>query len=238
MASSETQLALDPQKEIYALLKFGKRQHLEELRRDGLLFMRPLAEFAQLESDTARGDNFEGTTEILQPHHIRHFAVDGGRAGWHAIDPAHMSGPVRFANGETGRCNVYCMFAATDHADEASVSRQNLQLGDSFVAIAQIDEFLDRVVDAARGACLSRFESGMVEYFDLEAYSGQVGRFRKRSSFAYQSEFRIAVEPGSVAPRKLFVGSIIDIASDVLPISDVNEYLDLRIRGVEGVLLK
>jgi hypothetical protein len=162
--------------------------------------MKWLAEFAKLESDSTRGDDFEGTTEIIQPRRIKKFAVGGGVAGIHALNPSSLKGPFRFAKGETAWCNVYCMFAATSLADGESISRQNFQFGDSFIEVKDIEQFLDRAVDASTKAGLIHFESRLVEYFDPEEYSGEVGRFRKRSTFAYQSEFRIAVDPGSVAP--------------------------------------
>jgi hypothetical protein len=224
-----------PDEPIYGLFKFGKREHLEFLRRDGLLFMRPLAEFAKLELDMARGDCFEGTTRIIQPQHVKNLVFEGPGFGMHAINPSSLVGPVRFGTGETASCNVYCMFAATDLVDGESVSRQNFQFGDSFVDVTKIDEFLDRAIEAARNAGLNHFESRFVEYFDPESYSGEVGRFRKRSTFAYQSEFRIAVEPGSVMPRCLSIGSLLDITSEVLPMSDVNEYLDLKVKGADVV---
>jgi hypothetical protein len=69
---------LEPERAIYGLLKFGDRQHLEELRNEGLLYMRSLAEFAKLESDMARGDCFEGTTRIFQPKHIKNLVIPVG----------------------------------------------------------------------------------------------------------------------------------------------------------------
>jgi len=125
------------------------------------------------------------------------------------------------------------MFAAINLVDGKSVSQQNFQFGDSFIDVTKIEEFLDRAVEAARNAGLNHFQSKLVEYFDPEEYSGEVGRFRKRSAFAYQSEFRIAVEPGSVIPILLSLGSLLDCTSEVLPISKVNEYLDLKVRATE-----
>ena len=61
---------LEAGQKIYALLKFGEKKYLQECRNDGLLYMSSLAEFAQLESDMARGDCFEGSTTIIQPKHI------------------------------------------------------------------------------------------------------------------------------------------------------------------------
>ncbi len=222
---------LKPEQVIYSLLKFGNRQHLEEFRNEGLLYMRSLAEFAKLESDMARGDCFEGTTRIFQPKHIKNLAFGGGAFGMHAINPSSLKAPLRFSERETASCNVYCMFAVTRPIDGELVSRQNLQFGDSFVLVLNPEEFFNRVVSGAKDAGLSRLESRLVEYFDADDYSGEVGRFRKRSIFAYQNEFRIVVEPGSDEPRKLAVGSLLDITSEVLPLSEASQYLDFSTRS-------
>jgi len=51
-------------------------------------------------------------------------------------------------------------------------------------------EFLNRVIVAAKRQGLGA-EGRMVKYYDETKYSGQVGRFLKRSTYSYQSEYRI-----------------------------------------------
>ena len=60
----------DSEQKIYGLLKFGEKEHIQELRNNGLLYMNTLAAFTQLESNMARGDCFEGSTTIIQPKHL------------------------------------------------------------------------------------------------------------------------------------------------------------------------
>jgi hypothetical protein len=218
---------------IYGLLKFGEKQHIQALRSDGLLYMRPLAEFSKLESDMARGDCFEGTTRIIQPKHIGEFIFDTGNLGLgkFTAKSSDFSGPVRIGLHKTESCNVYCMFAVTRPVDGELVSSQNLQFGDSFVLVLNPTEFLNRVVSAAKDAGVSYLEHRLVEYYDAEEYSGETGRFRKRSIFAYQNEFRIVVEPGSDTPRKLIIGSLLDITSEALPLSEANQILDFSTRS-------
>lgn len=218
---------------IYAFLKFGAKQHLEELRRDGLLYMSPLASFAKLESDMVRDDRFEGTTRIMQPKHIGEFVIDTGRVGFGKINlnPLELTGPVRIGLHQTASCNVYCLFAVTGPVDGELVDHQNFQFGDSFVLFFNPTEFLNRVVVAAQRAGLRFLEHKLVEYYDGDNYSGETGRFRKRSLFSYQKEFRIIVEPGSDTPTKLLAGCLADITSDVLPMSEVNEVLDFSTRS-------
>ena len=66
----------------------------------------------------------------------------------------------------------------------------------------------------------------LVEYYTLDKYSGETGPFRKPSYFAYQSEFRLIVRPG-IALRKMVIGNLDDITSDVLPLPEINRIVDL-----------
>jgi hypothetical protein len=228
----------DPKRSIYGLLKFGERVHLEELRNHGIIYMRSLAEFTKLESDSARGDPYEGATNIIQPKHVKNLVLEAPGFGKHAINPSDLCGPVRIAKFVTSACNVYCMFAITGPVDGELVNRQNLQFGDSFLLVLHPQEFLDRIVKAAKETGLASLESRLVDYFDESEYSGKVGRFRKRSAFSYQNEFRIVVEPGSNTPRKLAVGSLTDITSEVLPLAEVSQHLDFSPRSFQEAGLK
>ena len=208
-----------------------KKSTFKGLRNDGLLYMSSLAEFVQLESDLARGDCFEGSATIIQPQHTE-MVLDASKIGLGkiAINPLDLAGPIRIALQRTASCNIYCMFAITKPTDEELVSSENLQFGDSCVLILNPTEFLNRVFYAAEGAGLSP-TCRLVEYYDAEEFSGETGRFRKRSIFSYQNEFRIVVEPGSDAPRKLFAGSLIDITSEIIPSSEANQRLDFSTRS-------
>jgi len=212
------------QRLIYLLLKFGQKQHLEEFRHDGLLFMTPLADFVKLEeSETGRGDSFEGTATIIQPKHLGKLTIDTGNAnlGMIAAEPEDLAGVVRVRLRKTASCNVYCMVAVTNLVDGELVPNEVTGLGDWFVIVTNIHEFLCRVLSAAKDESnsVNQLEYGLVEYYDADDYSGETGRFRKRSRFAHQREFRIVVEPGFDVPRKLCVGSLLDITTEVLPSS-------------------
>jgi len=217
----------------YALLKFGEEQHIQALRTDGLLYMRPLAEFAKMESDMARGDSFEATTRIIQPKHVGELIFDTGSVGLgkFTAQPSDLAGPVRFKLNKTASCDVYCMFAVTKPIDGELVSSKNFEFGTSCVIVLNTAEFLSRVIRAAKDHGVSCLEWGLVEYYNADEYSGEIGRFRKRSMFDYQNEFRIVAEPGSHAPRTLPVGSLLDITSEVLPLSEINWRFDFSTKS-------
>ncbi len=197
---------------------------MQALRTDGLLYMRPLAEFAkEEESDTGRGDRFEGSTTIIQPKHVGKLIFSNPDLGEIIVNPLQdLAGPVRIGLNKTASCNVYCMVAVRTLVDGELVPSEVTRLGNSFVIVTNIREFIRRVVLAAKeeNNGVSYLESGLVEYYDDVEYSGEIGCFRKRrSQFEYQSEFRIVVEPGLAVARTLFVGSLLDITSEVLPSS-------------------
>lgn len=55
-------------------------------------------------------------------------------------------------------------------------------------------------------------KAGLIEYLDPATYRGRMGTFRKYSDFEYQSEYRLALEPGFGKPYSLRVGDLSDIA--------------------------
>jgi hypothetical protein len=117
------------------------------------------------------------------------------------------------------------MFAITEPATPL-VDERNFQFGDSFVVIQHTASFLDRMCSAAATQGFY-YESGRVQYYDPINYSGETGPFRKPATFSYQNEFRFIVRPGSSSPINLEIGSLADITSEVLPLSDVNQLIEL-----------
>jgi hypothetical protein len=218
-----------------ALLKFSKREFLQQFRNEGLLYMNPMAYFQRVDSNMARADTFEGTTWIYQPKDIGKLTFDAGGLGCRKLhaNPAELAKPVLIGLSKTAACNIYCMFAVSKPVDSELVSGENLQFGDSFVTVFNTREFLSRVVAASKDAGFNYLKAGPVEYYDGEKYSGETGRFRKRSMFAYQNEYRIVVEPGVDTARKLIVGSLRDITSEVLPLSEVNQILDFSTKSAQ-----
>src|SRR4051812_4993845 len=59
------------------LLKFGKREHLEQFRNEGLLYINSDRYFSELESDMVRGDRFEGTSRIYQSKDVKRITIEG-----------------------------------------------------------------------------------------------------------------------------------------------------------------
>jgi hypothetical protein len=214
----------------YAFLKFGKEEHLHKLRQ-GSLYLNTLRYFHDLEFDLERGDPFEGVDTIIQPKHIADFTLDTNTSlGKITAAPQDCSGPILIGKNRTLACNVYCMFAITGPVDGEFVDERSLGLGDSFVLILNPSEFIKRVSRAATNAGYG-YQSGLVQYFNSEEYSGDVGPFRKRTRFEHQKEFRFVVYPAGTRAIELMVGSLLDITSEILPACEVNTCLDFSTKS-------
>jgi hypothetical protein len=208
-------MALD---RVLGLFKFGQRAHIEQFV-GGSIYMNPLRYFVEHENNIARRDSREGQGLWLQPGLVT-FSI---QINGDFVPIGGLDGPIAFTRPGDLNVNVFCM-----HALRASVARhlidpRNLAFGDTFAVLKDGDEFLRRVRCVAERAGL-RPEIGMVEYVDEREYQGEMGIFRKSSLFAYQSELRIALKPGTGAPYQLEIGNLADITF-VGPLLDLNGLL-------------
>jgi hypothetical protein len=210
------------------LLKLGQREHMEMLRK-GLLYMNSLAFFRALEADPARGDPYEGTDNIIQPCDIGEFVIDPHIPTLEkfSVSASDLAGPVRIAKNRTSSCNIFCMFAIKRPIVGPIFPRTYRWFGDSFVLFTNTQEFVTRVVLAAKRQGLI-VEARPVEYYDETKYTGETGRFRKPSVYSHQSEYRIVVEPGMEGPFRFEIGDLSEITSEVLPLDLADEILKFR----------
>lgn len=191
---------------VLGLVKFGTRVYMEELLREGHLYMKPLSDFVRMEADELRGDPDEG---------LAHSIAAGARLSveqegtWEPLGT--ITGPLRFSDQLLQRANVSCRYAFLSSQMGSLVDPRNFGFGDTYVVFTNGDEFLRRVrAEASRRKV--QLQSGLVQDLDRSTFQGPMGVFRKFSSFAYQSEFRLALLPGTGEPYSLRVGDLSDIA--------------------------
>jgi hypothetical protein len=197
-----------------ALVKFGMREHLEQFRNCGLLYMNAQKYFREIEDETRR-DRFETTDRIAQPNAFIRLTVES-RSKRFVLSPVDT-----FLFSSDTPCNIYCMVRATQTATGLLVDARNCRLGDSCVVILNTQSFLDRVFSAAKSRGFN-CQSGLVEYYDDRNYSGETGPFRKPAAHSWQNEFRFIVWPGSSKPIQLEVGCLEDI-SEIYPVSEFGQ---------------
>jgi hypothetical protein len=78
-------------KHIHGLLKFGKREHLRQLRDEGTIFMRPLQDFHKMEGDPCRHDQAEGIFSLYHNATVKIGHPGVGRQSDHRVGDSYTS---------------------------------------------------------------------------------------------------------------------------------------------------
>jgi hypothetical protein len=206
------------------LFKFGAAEHLQAFRERGLLHMRTLQYFAEQEENEVRKDRLEGAHNIIQSGNVGELTFENPVTGKFIANSKDLAGPVIIRLDKESSLNVFCMFALTKPQEQLDDS-ENRKFGDSFVVVLNSEEFVRRIFRAKTSEVLHA-EARMVEYFDENKYSRKLGPFLKSSRFRHQQEFRIVVSPGVRDFRELVVGSLEDITTPVLPLAEIDQYVD------------
>lgn len=208
------------------MFKFGASQHIEQFAQ-GLLYMNTLKRFVEIETSSLRKDSHEGTSYMLRGDGaILHKKIDG-----QSRPIAEICGPIRSRQPDTLNVNVFCMYALRESASDVFVDPRNFDFGDTFAILVDFDEFMKRVkVKATALGTGQELQWDLVEYVDESSYEGPVGIFKKVSSFSYQSEFRIALHPGTGAVLRFDVGNLSDIVM-LGRLSDLNDRLSVQVNA-------
>jgi hypothetical protein len=213
------------------LLKMGQREHLEQFRKRGLLYMNSSRYFAEkeLKDDGLRWDRFEGTDRIIQPWDLKNMTISQKDKPPLVVPGSEFVGPVLISFGRENAWNVFCLFALRWPFQSPLVDERNLAFGGSFLVILNTKEFVRRAGKAAIKAGFS-WRAGPVEYRNYEAHSGETGPFCKPHEFAFQNEFRFAIRPGWNDPIRLWIGDLTDITTPVFRLAKIKTLVVIRNR--------
>ena len=214
-------------KRFRILLKFGAQEHMEDLRSEGAVFMKPLRYFQELEADKTRGDRFETSTGIMQPQHIDKVTISDAAGRTVVIDPRDMVGPIVFGLPDDAFLNVFCMYQIVRPTDLYPIDPRVQCFGPSFVMVKETQEFIRRLSNAAKIRGFSG-KADEVGFFDELAFSGDTGVFRKSFEYRWQSEYRFVVKTGAADAIKLMLGNLSDIMTEPLPTKDIARLLDFN----------
>lgn len=217
------------------LVKVVSRQEYADSLLHGNLYAKRLSCFRKMESDGERGDEFEGASVLNRDGltiRLTPTVVDTGMVEQEVIirEFEHGRPPVmrlRYFD----HMNVFCMYATDrgfsgkiqdgrihNYRRQIKLPQQYIKFGKYAVVITNTAEFLKRVENAVKGNKYNGF-GGHVTYYDPEIGTtldplGIRTVFAKRKRYAYQKEFRIAIDTGTMGdePITLNVGEMKDIA--------------------------
>ena len=219
---------------IFYLAKvFEKQEYADKFIR-GEIYCSSLAWFKELEDRGGRGDTYEGAIVLQLDGLVATLETKDPDTG-EVVDRHTMEGfaalPV-LAPEWFDHINLFCMFAG--HSGEfqqepfegyldrlkehLKMPDEYVKLGEHAVVITNTTEFLRRVEKAAHREGYGILW-GLVKYYDPQVGTPPIRSdietiFSKRKKYAYQREFRFAIDTGTTegGAITLDIGDIRDIA--------------------------
>ena len=236
--------------QIWLILRFfSEEQHANEFL-DGKLYMNRLSCFQKQEEECTdgRADSTEAIKMWIQPHDVNLSLNVPGIGSVH-ITPADLAGPMSFSSGIASYLHILCMYAIYTSKTPAfnQVDGQRLELIEElkrkftidqrcfklgpFAVVVPAHPFLTQMQRQLRNQKY-RFNAKLVEYYDDKTFHGEIPDsevpFRKQVRFAYQSEYRLAVDPTLLAnnPISIDIGPIHGIGARKVKSSEINTLLN------------
>lgn len=198
-------------------LKFGTKEHVENLYRNGELYFNTFKYFKELEEN---GDGRADKREYIENYYAGtgldtiEFSLNGhklSKEGGLCSLEMDYSGTKKYTH-------LYCMSYIDVHKTletDLIIDERNFADGKDYVVIIHnVVEFKKRLLNKINKIQLC-CQEGYIEYFDPLNYGGKVGCFRKTNDYEYQNEWRIAANFGNDKeniPQIINIGSLEDIA--------------------------
>lgn len=194
---------------IYLFIKFGQKEHIEDLYNNGVIYMNPIQSFTTIEDNELRGDRYEGVRRIKNYPKGGQYKIPSM-----GIEGNYISFQVRESYEELIG-NIYSLYCVStlgwNDSIEFKIDEKNKRLGSHCLFVKDNAKFLSLIEDKLMEQNL-KYSHGFVKYYDKDKVSRKIGLFEKPNEFEYQKEFRIYVESQEIIPLILSIGSLKKIA--------------------------
>jgi len=193
---------------IRFLIKIGKKEDIADLYENGTIFMNTVSFFIEYEEKEIRGDKDEGIAGIEQIADLKLLDKETGVE----LARAMNSSQLKYRDDEN-KGNIYSLIAITsrDNPESFHIDEKNKKLGDSFIVICNVPEFISRLEKELK-ARKFEYKYHPVQYYDPKEYSGKLDIFCKQNYFKYQREFRLFIKKDEDSWLNIKIGSIEDIS--------------------------
>lgn len=231
----ENNKIIDSTKSFATLIKLGKLEHLEDLRK-GYLFMNTIGYFKDLKPDGQRADLFEGAIGCYQAKDTE-LVFKNEKTGetfkLTDLNSFYLHGQGLLA------CHIFCTYAIHPgeyhdrpidseevkqaYQDYLKLTSDKEAFGGHLLYFTDVNEFFRRLDAALMKEGLAG-RRGPTVFFDENSYHGSFPKdrfgFLKPLSYQHQNEYRILVQGIKTNPYKLFVGDL----SDICKITTVEQF--------------
>jgi hypothetical protein len=196
-------------------MKFGTKEHLEQMQKEGVFFCNTISYFSKLEDDS-RGDPFESVVKLkyFERAIFQVKPVNDPSAEWKNLNSTNVL-YKEYYNEPLG--NLFCMsafkFSIGNDISTFQFDERFEKFGHCLMIMNQ-PIFIERLETTLEKLPIKSCKK-LVEYIDLTKYSGNKTLFQKDNKYSWQEEFRIVLNTEHYKmdhPYKFSIGSIEDIS--------------------------
>lgn len=197
--------------DIQFLIKFGKKEHLDQLLNLGHIYIKPTSYFKQ-NINHGRFDKTEGRLKLLNVKNSYLEVRPKGESEWKKLDM--KSGKIEYWHN-VSEFFIYSLFhiseQETREIEYYKLPAEIRELGEFYLFIKDPKAFMNRMVKTLDRINLE-CAHGLIEYYDENKNYDRLTLFHKPEAYKYQKEFRIVVNSKSQDPLEFDIGSLRDIA--------------------------
>lgn len=218
------------------LMKFGAKSHMESFYNNGELYFNTFSYFKNLEiSEDGRADKDEYLLEYHSGEGLNQIKL-GLCFGEEKISLSPETGLVSFSIGEYNKkySHIFCMSYIdvlwTEQHKKIIDERNFAKNKDYVVLIYDIAKF-SKILSDKLMKNKWKVGYGYIKYVDRNNFSGKMGCFKKFNEYAYQNEWRLAINcMNKEKPFKISIGSLEGIA---FPPMTKEEFFSIPFKIVE-----
>ena len=194
-------------------VKFGQKDHIEELQNKGLLYLNTVDFFKNLETEQGvRGDFLEGASELKNIFQEDKSVLTFNPGKKDEMNFNLTNAQIRQFFNYKG--NIFSLFSIFNNNEETQIiefGKSMKSFGNTALIITNVNEFLIKVKLELKKRKF-KFHLGLIDYYnEYERNLKELNIFKKASTFQNQNEFRIYVENENNKSLKIEIGSIKEI---------------------------
>lgn len=190
---------------FYGIIKFGKKEHIEELYQNGVVYMQRAENYNQIKHKEI-GDKNENLTQLFQSNAIKLFVNE---------EEIRIIKNLKIKESNRKNPFIFSSFALTENQFRNGIniiSENILDFGDTALLVTNFDKFFNLIKKNINVS--DNLYCNLVEYIDETKYHGNMSVLKKLKQYEHQNEHRIVLEPSNNTENfiKISIGSLKNVA--------------------------
>lgn len=192
------------------LIKFGEKEHLESMLKDGNIHCKSIKWCAEHEDGNLRGDGFEAVikTQFLENPEIHLKEAGNSKSEWMRLN-VKTALYKEYHKEPIG--NLFCMSMFPVSEGIFRIDEKCNRFGGYLLFIHNQVEFFRRIDDALTTLGID-FCCGEINYLNLHKHTGEKKLFQKDTEYSFQHEYRFHLHTSFTDTFEFSIGNIEDIA--------------------------